>query len=71
MFQGVLNAEGEAEDLETGTKIAWGLKAGQDNMMGKTKKHVVLEFSLFSIVFGSFLIFNIYYWTKERNALSR
>ena len=32
----------------------------------KTKKNVTLEFSLFLVVFLSFAIFNVIYWTRSR-----
>ena len=32
----------------------------------KTKKNVTLEFSLFLVVFLSFAIFNVVYWTRSR-----
>ena len=33
------------------------------------KREVMLECILFTWVFGSAFIFNVYYWTKERSVL--
>ena len=53
------------EDLEDCPNTAWKENdAKQDIMKNKTKKSVALELSLFSVVFLSFVIFNIYYWTE-------
>ena len=30
------------------------------------KKNVPLEASLFGLVFAGFLVFNVYYWTRDR-----
>jgi hypothetical protein len=32
----------------------------------KTKKHVGMELSLFSVVCLTFILFNVYYWTRPR-----
>ena len=46
-------------------QIAWKeYNVKQDMMKNKTKKNVALECGLFSLVFLSFAIFNVYYWTK-------
>ena len=58
-----MNAEGEA--LEDVHLAAWEEKDDkQETTKTKNKKHVALESGLFSIVFGAFVIFNIYNWTK-------
>ena len=58
----ILNEEGE------GVAEAWKEKAPHTPTLAeKTKKNVMLEASLFSIVCLSFVFFNIYYWTRERD----
>ena len=53
------------EDEDDGPEFAWKeYDIKQDIMKNKTKKNVALEFGLFSVVFLSFAIYNVYYWTK-------
>ena len=53
------------EDEDGDSQIAWKEHdAKQDILKNKTKKNVALELGLFSVVFLSFAMFNVYYWTK-------
>ena len=48
-------------------KIAWDKdETKQVSVKDKTKKYVAFETALFTLVFGGFACFNIYYWSKER-----
>ena len=47
-------------------KTAWEDDT-QETLKDKTKKNVALEFGLFSVVFGFFVIFNVYYWTNKKH----
>ena len=57
-----MNGEGEA------VTEAWQEDKGdkEPSLAEKTKKHLVLETSLFCLVAASFLLFNVYYWTRQR-----
>ena len=64
-FQGVLNAEGEA--VEEAKKAAWkDANTKNVTMKDKTKKNVAFEAGLFTMVFGGFTCFNLYYWSTPR-----
>ena len=53
------------EDVEDCYNTAWKKNdAKQDIIKNKPKKNLALEFALFLVVFLSFVIFNIYYWTE-------
>ena len=51
-----------------GSKGSKGKENRVDGSMGE-KRDVMLEWILFSWVFGSFFIFNLFYWTKKRSVL--
>ena len=76
--QGVLLIDDEGEALEeTQSRVAWAevirnqVKGGKPATVekkrvkekDKMKKHIVLELSLFLLIFATFCCFNVYYWT--------